>query len=64
LTPAPKLWYNFGANNPTASRVIKLKNNPALGRVIKNMLGGFSPPFPIKKSDIKNYMIAYFFKLA
>jgi hypothetical protein len=46
LTRAPKLCYNFGANNPTASRVIKLKNNPALGRVTKNMLGGFSRPMP------------------
>lgn len=28
LTRSPKLWYNFGANNPTASRVIKAKKSP------------------------------------
>jgi len=27
LTRAPKLWYNFGANNPTESRVIILKKS-------------------------------------
>jgi hypothetical protein len=37
LTPAPKLCYNFGANNPTASRVIKAKKSPCFsaGAVIK-----------------------------